>query len=100
MYISRETKISNIVCLTIIITSCIIRAISYKMPFYTESNSIIAFLYITAIIIWLRQVNRRIIQKEVRKNIVRVGEYMIFWMALRMVRYIYVPSDNFLIRYS
>lgn len=100
MHISRETKISNLICLAIIIVSCIIRAISYKMPFYTEANSIIAFLYITAIIIWLRQVNRRIIQKEVRKNIVRVGEYMIFWMALRMVRYIYVPSDNFLIRYS
>lgn len=99
MHISKKTKTANLVCLMLIMASSILHILGHNFALPLAFNNIIFFLYTFAIVIWVRQLQRRILQKPVKRYMAIVGILMIFWMQIRTVSYVYLPNEHFTSRY-
>lgn len=99
MFVSRKTIVTNVICLLIIVISGVIHVTSGNGRFHFAKNNIIFILYAIAVLTWLWQIRRRILQKYVYKYITYIAVLMIFWMGARNLRYVYIPFSHPLSRY-
>ena len=65
MYSSKKTKFLNILCIVLALSPGLIRLTRHHFP-NVSSNSLICVLYITAALIWLTQLQLRLLRKEER----------------------------------
>lgn len=78
MFVRRKTIVTNVICLLIIVISGVIHVTSGNGRFHFAENNIIFILYAIAILTWLWQIRRRILQKYVYKYITYIAVLMIF----------------------
>lgn len=97
---SRETKILNIVCALLVLLAGAVRL--WLQPFGKFGyNSLILLFFTAAILIWVCQLRRRLVQSHVRRNLMWAASLMIFWMALRTLKYEFLfPKEHFASRYA
>lgn len=99
MQCSKETKILNTVCvLLVLFAGCTRLLIKHHRVF--SCNGVIFALFTAAILIWICQLQRRLLQVHVRKNLTVTAGMMIFWMALRTVKYEFLSEGHFTARYA
>lgn len=95
---SKKTKALNSICVILVLLSGVARFIlrdnnefSYNLLIYT--------FFTAAALIWASQLQRRIIQPEIRKNLIAVAILVILWMLLRTVKYVFTGEDSIEARY-
>lgn len=95
---SKKTKALNSICVILVLLSGVARFIlrdnnelSYNLLIYT--------FFTAAALIWASQLQRRIIQPEIRKNLIAVAILVILWMLLRTVKYVFTGKDSIEARY-
>lgn len=88
MQSSRETRILNGFCILLILASGIARLLGLHFQVFSH-NSFICLFYTAATLIWARQLQKRLLQENVRKNLVATAFLLIFWMAIRTLKYEY-----------
>ncbi|MGM9554720.1 MAG: histidine kinase N-terminal 7TM domain-containing protein [Faecousia sp.] len=98
MHNSRKTIVLNCVCLFLVLLSGPVRfalrgheQFSYNLLIYT--------FFAFAALIWAAQLQRRIVQPEIRKNLIAVAIFVILWMLLRTVKYVFTGDDSIAARY-
>lgn len=99
MHISRETKIADIACLILVIFSAAFHLLMHEIEVPFSDNNVIFLIYVFIILIWVRQIKRRVLQKQVRNYLSWSGFMMIFWMSIRTLKYIHIPSGVVMARY-
>lgn len=99
MQCSRETKVLNIMCIIFVALAGITRFISYNYEKFCH-NTITLILFSSAIFIWIFQLQRRLLQVHVRRNLIGTAWMMIFWMALRNIKYDFLPDGHVTQRYA
>lgn len=95
---SKETKILNTVCIMLVLFSGVARLLLYGTEI--THNIIIYAFYSTAAFIWISQIRRRVLQPEVRRNLIAAAYLMVFWMGLRTVKYMFLLRGHFTERYA
>ena len=95
---SRKTIVLNCVCFVLVLLSGPVRfalrgheQFSYNLLIYT--------FFAFAALIWATQLQRRIVQPEIRKNLIAVAIFVILWMLLRTVKYVFTRDDSIAARY-
>ena len=63
-------------------------------------NSFICVLYSVALLIWIWQLRKRLLQPVVRKNLIAAAIMMIFWMVIRTIKYEFLLPEHFTSRYA
>ena len=96
---SKETKISNCVCVALILLSGIARLILFDIKTMSY-NGIICTFYTAAAFIWIFQLKRRLLQPEVRRNLIMVALLLVFWMVIRSLKYDFLPDMGIAARYA
>lgn len=95
---SRETRISNCICAALVLLAgcarLLLRGTSYTY------NGLIFALFTAAGLIWICQLQRRLLQSDVRRNLIAAAVMMIFWMLLRTIKYEFLSGDHFTERYT
>lgn len=99
MQISRETRNLNIVCVGLVLLAGVIR-LTVKGTGLFSYNSIIFALFAGAASIWIFQLHKRLLQKDVRRNLIGTALLIMLWMAIRTAKYEYLPSGHFTVRYA
>ena len=64
--VSKETKISDISCALLMGLSSLIHLVANSPDFPIDENIVIFLMYSAALLIWIRQINRRIISAPVK----------------------------------
>lgn len=104
MQCSRETKILNCVCIGLVILAGATRVVGYtKIGEHTRIlayNGVICALFTTAALIWLFQLRKRLLQPNVRRYLTGLAVLIIFWIALRTVKYEFLPPNHPTTRYG
>lgn len=96
----RETVIMNTICVILILLAGITRIYMSGQTAYSY-NSIIMMLFLAAIIIWFFQLRRRLLQPYVRRNLMAAALLMIFWIAIRTIKYEFLfPLEHISVRYA
>ncbi|MGM9536875.1 MAG: histidine kinase N-terminal 7TM domain-containing protein [Candidatus Onthomonas sp.] len=93
-----ETKALNGICAVLILLVGFTRLTLQGM--ICSYNGLIFALFAAAILIWICQLQRRLLQDDVRRNLIAAALLMIFWMLLRTVKYTFLPSPHFAERYA
>ncbi|MCF2554579.1 hypothetical protein [Faecalicatena contorta] len=96
---SKETRISNCVCVALILLSGIARLILFDIKTMSY-NGIICTFYTAAAFIWIFQLKRRLLQPEVRRNLIMVALLLVFWMVIRSLKYDFLPDMGIAARYA
>lgn len=96
---SRETKILNCICVMLILFAGVVRRLSYYFGTFCYNN-IICMLFAASAFIWIYQLQRRLVQPDVRKNLNVSALMMIFWMVLRTIKYEFLPDGSIAVRYA
>ncbi len=99
MQISRKTIRLNTVCAGLVLLAGVIRLLVRRTGLFSY-NSIIFTLFSAASAIWIFQLKTRILQPEVRRNLIGAAFLMIFWMAVRTLKYDFLPPGHFTARYA
>lgn len=99
MQSSRETKIFNIVCILLVLSTGFLRFLSERY-FHFCHNNVIFIFYTAALFIWICQIQRRLLQTPVRRNLTFAASLMIFWMVIRTVKYELLPKNHITNRYA
>lgn len=100
MYISKKTIKTNIIILGCILFCGCLHLIGYyvdQIPF--SENNVIFMVYSFGMLLWIMQIQRRIIHQKAKLYLLLTAIFMILWMLLRTIKYIYVPSDHIVHRY-
>lgn len=96
---SRETGIINTLCIALVLMAGVFRIIAKKIqPF--SYNIVIFALFTVAVMLWIFQLKKRLVQSDVRKNLIAAAILIIFWMALRTLKYEFTISGHFTARYA
>ena len=90
---SKKTKVLNGVCVILVLLSGVVRYCLQNMEVFT-CNMLICTLFTAAALIWLSQLQRRIIQQEIRRNLIAVAVFVILWMMLRTIKYIFTAHNS------
>ena len=90
---SRKTKALNSVCVILVLLSGIFRYFLRDAEGFTH-NMLICTLFTVAALIWISQLQRRIIQPEIRRNLIAVAVFVILWMMLRTIKYIFTAHNS------
>ncbi|MGN1319298.1 MAG: hypothetical protein ACI4VF_09820, partial [Lachnospirales bacterium] len=98
MLVSKETRNLNIICIFLVVIAGVIRLIAKQVVGFSY-NGIIFVLFMAAGNIWIFQLQKRLLQKNVRRNLILTAFLMIFWMMIRTIKYDFIPMGNFLARY-
>lgn len=93
---SRETRVLNRICIVLIISAGFLRLAGYRKFAY---NFMIFALFSAAAFIWIFQIQRRLMQTEVRNNLTGVTGLIILWMAVRTFKYDFLEDGHLLTRY-
>ncbi|MGN0312422.1 MAG: hypothetical protein ACI4CC_06565 [Lachnospiraceae bacterium] len=95
---SRETKITNCICVVFVLISGFLRLLLTESKSFSHNSAIFAF-FAAAVIVWLSQLKKSLLRKDVLKNLTAMGLLMIFWMAIRTVKYEFLPDMHIAKRY-
>lgn len=98
----QKTRNTNIVCLTMVFLASVVRIIiKSDETFYStiSYNCFVFSLFTAALFLWIWQIKRRILQDTVRRNLIAAGLLMIFWMAIRTIKYDFLLSGWIACRY-
>lgn len=95
---SKKTRMLNCVCIALVL---LIGPVRYFMrgAESVTSNFLIFALIAAAAVIWLSQLQRRLLQPEIRKNLIWVALLLILWMLLRTVKYEFTLNYSVAERY-
>lgn len=96
---SRETRILNFICVTLVLLAGVVRSLGYYYGTFSY-NSIIFMLFTASAFIWIYQLQRRLVQPDVRRNLTLCALMIIFWMMLRTIKYEFLPDGSFTVRYA
>lgn len=99
MQVSRETQILNTVCIGLVLASGVIRLAAKQSALFSYNNIIFA-LFAAAGSIHVFQLQKRLLQPDVRRTLTGAALLMIFWMAVRTIKYDLLPSSHFTVRYA
>ena len=98
MHNSKKTIVLNCVCVLLVLLSGVARFILRGN--YAFSHNLLIYTFFTAAaLIWASQLQRRIIQPEIRKDLIAVAILVILWMLLRTVKYVFTGEDSIESRY-
>lgn len=86
-------------CALLMLLSAYIHVVGNKLYFPVSKNIIIFFMYVVALLIWIKQVNRRVISISIRKYLSGSGIFMLIWMTIRTFKYVYVPAHHIIGRH-
>lgn len=95
---SRKTRVLNWVCVGLVLLSGLARRLWYGTENFSY-NMLICTLFTAAMLIWIAQLQRRLVQPEIRKNLTLAVVWMIFWMMVRTVKYVFTGQDSIAERY-
>lgn len=93
------TAIYNGFCFCMVLLAGVFRLVG-KQARQFSYNSIIFVLFTAAITLWYSQVRRRLVQPEVRRNMAASALLMLFWMAVRTLKYDFLLDVQTLTRYA
>lgn len=97
---SRETKVLNSVCVLLVLLAGAVR-LWLQPAEQLRCNCFILLFFTAAIMIWVCQLRRRLLQVPVRRYLKCAAFLMIFWMALRTLKYEFLfPKEHFASRYA
>lgn len=97
---SRETKVLNSICLILVLLAGTIRPVCKRLEIVSFNyNAIIFVLFTAAAFIWMCQLERRLIQADRRRKLMATAILIIFWMAIRTIKYELVPEGHDIVRY-
>lgn len=95
---SRKTRVLNCVCVALVLLSGVARLVMQDVE-AVSCNSLICTLFTAAAVIWISQLQRRLLRTETRRNLIAVGIFAILWMMLRTVKYLFTPYSSAAERY-
>ena len=95
----KKTIFLDWVCIFLNIMSGPVRVLFNVIPGYS-CNIIIFLLYTSALFIWISQVKRRLLQNEECKFLSGVAALMLFLMAVRTIKFDFLPSGSVYARYA
>ncbi len=95
---SRKTRVLNCVCVALVLLSGVVRLLMQDVE-AVSYNSLIYTLFTAAAVIWISQLQRRLLRTETRRNLIAVGIFAILWMMLRTVKYLFTPYSSAAERY-
>ncbi len=95
---SKKTKRMNCICITLVLLSGAVRYIGHVSE-ELSVNFLIFALFTAAAVLWISQLQRRLLQPELRKNLICVALLIILWMLLRTVKYEFTPKHSSAERY-
>lgn len=98
MHSSKETKVLNVICIGLVLMSGVIRLVA-KSQCEFSYNSLIFTFFIAATFIWICQLQRRLVQSDIRRNLIRTAVMIILLMMMRTVKYEFLPGGHFICRY-
>lgn len=98
MLCSRKTKTANILCVILVILSGILRLAVGAKNVYSY-NSLVCVCLCAAAVIWISQVERRLLQKDVVKNLTAMVLLIIFYLVIRNIKYKFILKGNPIARY-
>ncbi|MGN0503274.1 MAG: histidine kinase N-terminal 7TM domain-containing protein [Ruminococcus sp.] len=96
---SKETRILNFICVMLVLLAGVARSLGYYYGTFSY-NSIIFMFFTASAFIWIYQLQRRLVQPDVRRNLTLCALMMIFWMMLRTIKYEFLPDGSFAVRYA
>ena len=99
MQSSRETKILNSICVILVFLVGVVRLIGYHYGTFSY-NSLICMFFTASAFIWIYQLQRRLIQPDVRRNLTVSALMIILWMILRTIKYEFLPKGHITERYA
>lgn len=99
MLCSKETKYLNRVCITLVLLAGISRLMDRwgLFPYY---NIFIFAAFTASLQIWICQLQRRLTCVPVRRYLTAAAWLMIFWIAVRTIKYEFLVREHFLNRYA
>lgn len=97
MQSSRTTKAADAICAGLIIFAGALRLPQFR-EFFLAGTLISADL-LTAALLWTVQVRQRLVQPEERKYLTRVGIMIVLFLALRTLKYQFLPAASAVGRY-
>ena len=95
---SKKTIVLNCICILFALLPGAVRYALIECEKFS-CNLLIYTFFTFAALIWAAQLQRRIVQPEIRKNLVAVAIFVIPWMLLRTVKYIFTGNDSTAARY-
>ncbi|MGN1112359.1 MAG: histidine kinase N-terminal 7TM domain-containing protein [Acutalibacteraceae bacterium] len=96
---SRKTKILNLVCVALVMLAGAVRLLGYHYGTFSY-NGIICVCFTASAFIWMYQIQRRLIQPDVRRNLTVCALMIILWMFLRTIKYEFLPAGHITERYA
>ena len=94
---SSKTKTLNMICVGLVLISCVLRLIGYELVI--PYNGILCVFYCSAAFLWLLQLQKRLIQPNVRKYLTLMAKMMIFWIIIRTIKYDFTGKNDDVTRY-
>lgn len=98
MQSSRETKLLNCLSVGLVLLAGFLR-LWLRHDLRCSCNSLIFVLFTAAALIWIYQLQKRILQPEVRGNLIAATVLIIVFMMLRTVKYEFLNRERTVARY-
>lgn len=96
---SKETRRLNCLCVDLVLLAGIARlTLQHYRDF--SYNIVIYTLFAAALMIWIFQLKKRLLQPDVRRNLIAAAVLMIAFMMLRTVKYEFLPGTGTATRYA
>ena len=86
---SGKTVFLNILCVFLVLLAGCLRLVG-KYTGLILHNGIILVIFALASFVWMSQIRKRILQPDVRNNLVAVALLIIFWMSVRTLKYEFI----------
>lgn len=98
IHISKETKLSDLLCVILVLMTGFVRL--FRDNFKSISSNIIIFLlFVFSAFIWISQIKRRIIHPKVQKYLVATGYMVILLIFVRTVKFVFFPDGHIACRF-
>ena len=96
---SSRTAVYNVVCLLLVLLAGVMRLVGRQVQ-VVSYNGMIFVLFTAAFMLWHGQVRRRLVQTGVRRYLTAAVLLMLFWMAVRSLKYDFLLEGQMLTRYA
>lgn len=97
MHSSKMTKVSNKLCIFLMILPGVFRLPQFRT--FTVFGTLIYAVLLTAALMWTVQIRQRLTQPEERKYLTWAGYMIVLFLALRTLKYQFVPANSLGNRY-
>ena len=94
-----RTAVYNGCSLLLVLLAVGIRVVGRQTRLFSY-NTAIFMLFTAAILLWHSQIRRRLVQREVRRNMAALTLLMLFWMAVRTLKYVFLLEGQEATRYA